>query len=34
MRISQIYGIDEFEIATMEKWSAYWQETINIMENK
>lgn len=34
MRISKVYDIDEFDIATMEKWSAYWQETIDIMENK
>lgn len=34
IRISKVYDIDEFDIATMEKWSAYWQETIDIMENK
>lgn len=32
MRISKVYNIDDFDIATMEKWSAYWQETIDIME--
>lgn len=34
IRILKVYDIDEFDIATMEKWSAYWQETIDIMENK
>lgn len=32
MRISKVYDIDDFDIATMEKWSANWQETIDIME--
>ena len=32
MRISKVYDIDDFDIATMEKQIAYWQETIDIME--
>lgn len=25
---STVYNIDDFDIETMEKWTAYWQQTI------
>ena len=28
LRQSTVYDIDDFDIATMEKWTAYWQRTI------
>lgn len=29
LRTSTVYDIDDFDIATMEKWTAYWQRTID-----
>lgn len=29
LRTSTVYNIDGFDIATMQKWSAYWQQTID-----
>lgn len=29
LRISTVYNIDDFDIATMEKWIAYWKKTID-----
>lgn len=28
LRTSTAYDIDDFDIATMQKWTAYWQQTI------
>lgn len=28
LRASTVYDLDDFDIATMEKWVAYWQNTI------
>lgn len=27
--ISTVYNIDDFDIATMKKWTAYWRRTID-----
>lgn len=29
LRISTVYNIDDFDISTMEKWIAYWKQTID-----
>lgn len=29
LRTSTVYDIDDFDIATMEKWTAYWQQAID-----
>ena len=29
LRASTVYNIDDFDIATMQKWTAYWQQTID-----
>ena len=29
LRTSTVYNIDAFDIATMQKWTAYWQQTID-----
>ena len=29
LRTSTVYNIDDFDIATMQKWTAYWQQTID-----
>ena len=29
LRISTVYNIDDFDIAIMEKWIAYWKQTID-----
>ena len=29
LRTSTVYNIDDFDIATMQKWIAYWQQTID-----
>lgn len=34
LRTSTVYDIDDFDIATMEKWTAYWQQTIDAAKAK
>ena len=34
LRISTVYNIDDFDIATMQKWTAYWQQTIDAAKAK
>lgn len=34
LRTSTVYNIDDFDIATMEKWTAYWQRTIDAAKAK
>ena len=34
LRTSTVYNIDGFDIATMEKWTAYWQQTIDAAKAK
>jgi len=34
LRQSTVYDIDDFDIATMEKWTAYWQKTIDAAKAK
>ena len=29
LRASTVYNINGFDIATMQKWTAYWQQTID-----
>ena len=29
LRTSTVYNINGFDIATMQKWTAYWQQTID-----
>lgn len=29
LRTSTVYDIDDFDIETMQKWTAYWQQTID-----
>lgn len=29
LRTSTVYDIDDFDIETMQKWTAYWQKTID-----
>ena len=34
LRVSTVYNIDGFDIATMQKWTAYWQQTIDAVKAK
>ena len=34
LHISTVYNIDDFDIATMQKWIAYWQQTIDAAKAK
>lgn len=34
LRTSTVYYIDDFDIATMQKWTAYWQQTIDAAKAK
>lgn len=34
LRTSTVYDIDDFDIATMQKWTAYWQQTIDAAKAK
>lgn len=34
LRTSTVYDIDDFDIATMQKWNAYWQQTIDAAKAK
>ena len=34
LRTSTVYNIDGFDIATMQKWTAYWQQTIDAAKTK
>ena len=34
LRTSTVYNIDGFDIATMQKWTAYWQQTIDAAKAK
>lgn len=34
LRASTVYNIDDFDIATMQKWTAYWQQTIDAAKAK
>ena len=34
LRASTVYNIDGFDIATMQKWIAYWQQTIDAAKAK
>ena len=34
LRTSTVYNIDDFDIATMLKWTAYWRRTIDAAKAK
>ena len=34
LRSSTVYNISAFDIATMQKWTAYWQQTIDAAKAK
>ena len=34
LRTSTVYNIDSFDIATMQKWTAYWRQTIDAAKAK
>ncbi len=34
LRTSTVYNIDDFDIETMQKWTAYWQQTIDAAKAK
>lgn len=34
LRISTVYNIDNFDIATMEKWIAYWRKNMDAAKTK
>ena len=34
LHTSTLYNIDDFDIATMQKWTAYWQRTIDAAKAK
>ena len=34
LRTSTVYNINDFDIATMQKWTAYWQQTIDAAKSK
>ena len=34
LRTSTVYDIDDFDIETMQKWTAYWQRTIDTAKTK
>ena len=34
LRTSTVYDIDSFDIATMQKWTAYWRQTIDAAKAK
>lgn len=34
LRTSTVYNINAFDIATMQKWTAYWQQTIDAAKAK
>ena len=34
LRTSTVYDIDDFDIETMQKWTAYWQKTIDAAKAK
>lgn len=34
LRTSTVYNIDGFDIATMQKWTAYWRQTIDAAKAK